>query len=216
MWPQNEILSSVGLFGSNWRSTYEERIFMGSDNFLKYSRGDGGYWSFAYGNAGALIVTSPANASATLSQTASYWLLKFQDGEQRQFSLTTGLLTAIVDRNGNTTQIAYDASNRLSAITDPASRHLYFNYANSSSYLVTSVTSDFGVTLSYSYDAQGRLTQVTKPDSTTINYTYNSQSLITSVTDSQGKVLESHTYDSSGRGLTSSRANGVNVLTVSY
>jgi YD repeat-containing protein len=57
---------------------------------------------------------------------------------------------------------------------------------------------------------------VTEPDLTTITFTYNSQSQITTVTDSNGKVLESHTYDSSGRGLTSSRANGVEALTITY
>jgi YD repeat-containing protein len=214
LWPPNEVASSVGLFGPNWRSTYEERIFMGGDNYLKYARSDGGYWSFGAGS-GNFVVVSPANVAATLSQP-SYTLLKFQNGEQRRFDQTTGLLTTIIDRNGNTTQLTYDSSNRLIAVTDPASRHLYFNYANGSSYLVTSVTSDFGVSFSYSYDASGRLSQVTKPDSTTITYTYNSQSQITQVTDSNGKVLESHTYDSTGRGLSSSQANGVNSLTLTY
>jgi YD repeat-containing protein len=151
-----------------------------------------------------------------LTSGSSYWTITFQNGEQRRFDNTTGLLTAIIDHNGNTTSLIYDGSLRLTTVTDPASRHLYFNYANGSSRLVTSVTSDFGITLSYAYDAQNRLSQVTMPDLSTINFTYNSQSLITSVTDSQGKVLESHTYDSNGRGLTSSQANGVNAVTISY
>ena len=189
---------------------------MGSDNYLKYARGDGGYWSFGLNDVGTFVVLSPGSVSASLTQTSSCVLLKFLNGEQRQFSLATGLLTAIVDRNGNTTQLTYDGFNRLSTVADPAGRHLYFNYPNDSSLLVNSVTSDFGVTLSYFYDAQGRLTQVTKPDQTTISYTYNAQSQIVQVTDSNGKVLESHTYDSSGRGLTSSEANGVNSLSVTY
>ena len=189
---------------------------MGSDNWLKYARADGGYWAFGLNDAGTFVVAAPANVSATLSQTATNWLVTFQSGEKRQFSLTTGLLTAIIDRNGNTTQIAYDSSNRLATVTDPASRHLYFNYANGSSLLATSVTSDFGITVSYSYDAQGRLSLVTRPGQTTVSFTYNTQSQITAVTDSNGKVLESHTYDSSGRGLTASQANGVNSLTITY
>jgi len=217
LWPSSQIASSIGLFGPNWRSTYEERIFMDTgDNYLKYSRGDGSYWSFGYSSLGTFIVAAPRNVAATLSQNATNWVLAFENGEQRQFSLTTGLLTAIIDRNGNTTQLSYDSSNRLTTVTDPAARHMYFNYGSGSGLLVTSVTSDFGVTLSYAYDAQSRLSQVTRPDLTTVSFTYNTQSQITQVTDSNGKVLESHTYDSNGRGLTSAQANGVNALTVTY
>jgi YD repeat-containing protein len=121
-----------------------------------------------------------------------------------------------VDRNGNATQVSYDSQNRLATVTDPASRHLYFSYGNNSSTLVTGVTSDFGTALSYAYDGQGRLAQVTEPDLTTISFAYDGNSMITTVTDSNGKVLESHTYDSFGRGLTSSKANGVEAVTVSY
>jgi YD repeat-containing protein len=70
--------------------------------------------------------------------------------------------------------------------------------------------------LSYAYDDQGRLVTVTKPDHTTTSFQYDSNSLISAVLDSNGKVLESHTYDSSGRGLTSSRAGGAESVTVSY
>lgn len=214
VWPAREIASAVGIFGQNWRSTYEERIFMGTDHYLKYSRSDGTYWYFGL-SAGTWVVASPVIPGATLSQTSTSLLLTFPNGEQRQFSLTTGMLAAIMDRNGNTTQLVYDSSSRLATVTDPASRHLYFNYTGSS-LLVSSVTSDFGVTYSYAYDTSNRLSQVTKPDQTKIIYAYNAQSLISQVTDSNGKVLESHTYDSNGRGLTASQANGVNSVTVTY
>jgi YD repeat-containing protein len=216
IWPPLLALYSNGMFGPNWRSTYEEQIVGGSDHYVRYLRGDG--TTSVFGGMGlnngfvyksqkywAMLVPQPLNL-----------VLTFQSGEQRQFDGNTGLLTAIIDRNGNTTQLTYDSSNRLVTVTSPASQHLYFNYQSGSSTLVTSVTSDFGVTYSYSYDAQGRLSQVTKPDQTTVSYTYNTQSQITQVTDSNGKVLESHTYDSSGRGLTSSNANGVNAVTLTY
>jgi YD repeat-containing protein len=214
IWPSTQAATQVGLFGPNWRSNFEERVFFGTDNYLKYARGDGGFWSFGF-NGSSWSPAAPANVSATLTPGTSYWTLTFKNGEQREFDNLSGNLIAIIDRNGNTTQLSYDSVGRLVTVTDPASRHLYFSYG-SGSYLVTGVTSDFGISTSYTYDTQGRLTQVTEPDSSTLSFQYDSNSNISAVLDSQGKTLEAHTYDSSGRGLTSSRAGGVEAVTVSY
>jgi YD repeat-containing protein len=215
-WPATQSAFQVGLFGPNWRSSFEERVFVGSDNYIKYARGDGNFWSFGFSSYGLWKLAAPQNTTATLASGNTYWTLTFQNGEQRRFDNLSGSLITIIDRNGNTTQLTYDALNRLVAVTDPASRHLYFTYQSPSSYLVTGVSSDLGLTLSYSYDGQGRLSQVTNPDLSTFSFTYNSQSLITSVTDTNGKILESHIYDSNGRGLTSSRALGVDAVTITY
>jgi YD repeat-containing protein len=209
------------MFGPNWRSTYEERVFAGNGEYtgyMVYLRADGGFYVFAPGTGSTWNLSAPANAIATLTQNGTTsWTLVFQNGEKRIFSYTSGSLTSIADPNGNTTQLSYDGSNRLATVTDPASRTLTFTYGNSSfPNVVTSLSSSAGISLSYSYDTQGRLSQFTKPDQTTVSFTYNSQSLITAATDSNGKTLESHTYDSSGRGLTSSRANGVETVTISY
>lgn len=215
-WPSSQIATSVGMFGPNWRSTYEERVFVGGDYYIRYERGDGTYWAFGYGSAG-LVTVAPANIGAVLTGGDTYTTLTFENGEQRRFDNTSGALIAIVDRNGNTTQLSYDSLGRLVTVTDPVSRHLYFTYGNPSyTLVVTSVTSDAGITYTYAYDSQGRLTQVTKPDSTTVNYTYDSQSRITSVTDTNGKVIEAHTYDSKSRGVTASRAAGVDAVTLTY
>jgi YD repeat-containing protein len=215
-WPTSQIASSIGMFGANWRSTYEERVFVGSDHYVRYARGDGSYWAFGYGSAG-LVVVAPGNVNAVLTGGNTYMTLTFQNGEQRRFDNTSGNLIAIIDRNGNTTQVSYDSMGRLSTVTDPASRHLYFAYSNPSfTLLATGITSDIGISLSYSYDTQGRLSQVTQQDSSTLTFAYDSQSRITSVTDANGKVIESHTYDSESRGLTSSKAAGVEAVTVTY
>jgi len=220
MWPTSVSGFQTGMFGPNWRSTYEERVFAGSgvySGYMVYLRADGGFWVFS-ANGSTWNLAAPASSVATLTQNGTQtWTLAFQNGEQRIFSYTSGSLTSIKDRNGNTTSLSYDGSNRLATVTYPASRTLTFTYGSSfSNFLVTSLTSSVGISLAYSYDSQGRLSQVTEPDQTTMTFTYNSQSLITAVTDSQGKTLESHTYDSRNRGLTSSRANGVDAVTITY
>ena len=67
------------------------------------------------------------------------------------------------------------------------------------------------------HDSSSRLTKVSYPDGSALNFTNDPYSLmILSVTDSQGKLLESHTYDSQRHGLTSSRAYGVDSVSLSY
>lgn len=183
---------------------------------MAYSRSDGAFWMFGSNGGSSFALSAPANITATLSPGSTYWTLTFQNGEQRRFDNNSGSLIAIIDRNGNATQLTYDGLNRLVTVTDPASRHLYFGYADDSSLLITGITSDIGITLSYAYDGQGRLSQVTKPDQSTLIFVYDANSMITAVKDSHGITLESHTYDGQGRGLSSSRANGVDAVTISY
>lgn len=222
IWPSVLSPFQAGMFGPNWRSTYEERVFTGSagtvySGYMLYLRADGGMWVFSP-NGSSWNLSAPASSVATLTLNGTTtWTLAFQNGAQRIFSYTSGSLTSIKDPNGNTTTLSYDANNRLVTVTDPASRTLSFTYGNSNfPYQVTSLSSSVGISYSYSYDTQGRLIQATKPDLTTVSFTYNAQSLITAVTDSQGKTLESHTYDSKNRGLTSARANGVDAVTITY
>ena len=193
---------------------------MSTDNYLTYLRGDGTFLTLLNkGPTTSFGAIGPAREVVTLNtdtSTNSYFTMTFTDGEQRRFDESTGNLLAMIDRNGNTTTVAYDSSGRLSTVTDAASRTLTFTYGGSFTNLATSVSSSVGLSYSYSYDSQGRLVQVTKPDQTSVSFAYNSQSLITAVTDSNGKVLESHTYDSKGRGLTASSANGVEAVTISY
>ena len=180
---------------------YEKRrVFLGTDRYMKYARSNGSFLSFAYLGPLWEVAGGPSgNPNDTvlqvtnMKQSTTNWTITFQDGEQRIFDKTSGSLLSITDRNGNTTQLTYDALNRLVTVTDPASRTITYTYQSPTSYLVTGVATSVGISLSYAYDAQGRLSQVTNPDSTTVNFTYNSQSLINSVTDSSGKVLESHT-----------------------
>jgi YD repeat-containing protein len=205
------------MFGSGWISTYDESVYLGGDGFVKYSRADGTIWSFGFAGQSPLtyLVMTPASADASLLFDGTTWTLTFKNSEKRTFSGATGKLLTISDRNGNTTQVSYDTSNRLATVTDAAARHLYFAYSGTGS-LVTGITSDAGVSTSYFYDTQGRLSQITRPDLTTLTFQYDANSRITAVLDAQSKVLESHTYDSLGRGLTSSGALGVDALTVSY
>jgi YD repeat-containing protein len=221
VWPSSQNDSRIGRFGLNWRSSYEERVFLGSDGYMKYARSDGSFWSFGFTTYESdqtflYHIVAPANQSMILESGTSSWKITFKDGEKRLFDNASGLLVSIIDRNGNATGLSYDGQNRLATVTDPSSRHLSFSYVSGSSPLVQAVTSDVGVSLSYAYDDQQRLTKVTNPDNTFQAFEYDANSMLTAVKDSEGKVIESHTYDVLGRGLTSSRANGIESVGISY
>jgi YD repeat-containing protein len=219
--PFGENVASGGMFGGNWRSTYEESLVVDSGGLIKYVRASGGIWTLglaSFSSPLSYAMIAPSNGNASLTFDGTTWILTYNTGETRIFN-SGGYLISMADRNGNTTQLTYDTSNRLTTVADPASHHLYFSYANSTSSLVVGVSSDFGVALSYAYDSQGRLTTVTKPDLTTVSFQYVQYagvSLISAVLDTNGKLLESHTYDGQLRGLSSSRAGGVDAVTVTY
>lgn len=213
---------SAGMFGPGWTSNFEEGVYIGSDGYMKESLSSGDVNSFGFSGiangSSQFLMAGRGAQNSVLTQGSSNWTVVLPNGDQKIFDGTSGKLLSITDRNGNLTQLSYDSSFRLVTVTDPASRHLYFSYLSPSSYLVTSVASDFGVSLSYTYDTLGRLAYYTKPDNTTVSFQYNDQNafLITAMLDSNGKILESHTYNSCGQGLTSSRANGVELITLNY
>ena len=219
-----------GMFGRGWTSNVEQRLDIGGDGLIKHLQGNGSIWSYGWstytpdGYGSIYYLAGPRNAGSTLEVDTTSWTVTLKNGDRRIFDRVSGVLLFLVDRNGNTTQLSYDVANHRITITDPAFRHLYLNYSpvNIGTFyvnLVMTVTSDFGVSVSYQYDALGHLAKVIKPDNTFLTFNYgvgNLGDFITAVKDSDGKVLESHTYDPQGRGLTGSRAGGIDALTVSY
>jgi YD repeat-containing protein len=210
----------AGMFGLGWRSTYEEQLMLAGSNTLIYWRGDGSGWTFTYNSAlNSYSLASPPDERAQLvSNPAGGFTLTLADGTQRLFN-NQDLLAAIVDRNNNQTTLAYDWSNRLTSVTSPGGKTLTFTYGDANNpNQVTTVQDSVGTVATYAYDSSARLTLVTYAVATNmLNFNYDpTTSMILSVTDGQSKLLESHTYDSQFRGLTSSRAYGVDSVSLTY
>lgn len=209
----------AGMFGYGWRSTYEEQLMpLGSQTFI-YWRGDGSGWTFTYNSAlNTYALSSPPDERAQLVMNpgTGAFTLTLADGTQRTFN-AQGLLAAVIDRNNNQTTLAYDTTNRLTSVTSAGGSTLTFSYGDpNNSTQVTTLADAVGTVATYTYDSSSRLTMVTYADGSKLNFTFDANSNITAVTDSQGKLLESHTYDSQNRGLTSSRAYGVDSVSLTY
>jgi YD repeat-containing protein len=215
-WLNNSPFIQAGMFGESWQSSYEKRIqVLGSGTQLRYWRGDGSAWLFNINKTTYTLVSPPdERATLTFSKNTGY-TMTLRDGSQELYN-TNGYLTALLDRNGNRATLTYDGSNRVTKVTDAASRVLQFNYDPVFIQQVKSIQDATGTIATYSYDSNSRLLSVTYADNSVLNYGYDTNGLLLSVTDQLGKVLESHTYDSERRGLSSQRANGVDLLTISY
>ena len=132
---------------------------------------------------------------------------RYVSGKMMRFD-SGGKMTAIVDRNGNATTLAYTGS-RLTSITDPVGRSITLAYDASG--FVSTATNPLGKVWSYGYGTfgfgSGFLATVTDPLGNTTRYDYTNARL-TSVTDPRGAVIKSITYDNNGRVIRQLFADG--------
>jgi len=129
------------------------------------------------------------------------------NGSVKRFD-SGGRLTAIIDPNGNTFTLTYTAS-RLTSVTDPVGRSITLSYDSSG--FVGTVTDPLGKIWKYTYGSAGGISgfllKVTDPLGKATNYSYTNARLA-SVTDRNGNVVKTLTYDSNGRVIKQQFADG--------
>lgn len=218
LWANNSPVQETGMFGESWRSTYEERLTVTTGTSAQYWRANGDSWKFSWDSVSAsYLSTDPpaANANVVFNTTTTLYTLTFHDGSQRIFN-NSGYLTQIIDRNGNTATVNYDQFHRITSVVDAANRSVTFSY---SGYQVASMSDSTGTIATYTYGGTSpnyTLTKVAYPDGSAINYSYDSSNQLLSVTDGAAHTIETHTYDTKRRGLTSVRGAGADNITLSY
>jgi RHS repeat-associated protein len=89
-------------------------------------------------------------------------------------------LSAIADRNGNTLTLTYDASGRLSKLTDTSMRETAFSYDSNNHVSAVQVLN--GKTLTFEYDAKGNMTRNVDLVGNVIAYGYDSNNVLYSMT----------------------------------
>jgi RHS repeat-associated protein len=132
-------------------------------------------------------------------------LYSFREGFAATRPQQSGLLS-IRDRNGNTLAITRDAHANIVKVTSPNNRWIELSY--DSSHRATQARDNIGRTVTYAYDALGRLTRVTDPAGGVTEYTYDAAHRMLSIKDARGIVFLRNEYDTSGRVIRQTQADG--------
>jgi YD repeat-containing protein len=106
-----------------------------------------------------------------------------------------GLLISVTDTFGHQLNFTYDASSRISTMTDPA-----------------------GGVVHYGYDANN-LASVTYPDGALKTYHYENTAFphaLTGITDENGNRFATYRYDAQGRGISTEHAGGAERASLVY
>lgn len=210
----NSMSGSVGLFGKGWSSAYDESIESYDAHLARFNQADGRaiYLGSPVTSSGALTAVE-GDFHGQLTQSGGNFILTMKDGNVHQFN-SAGRLNLLTDLNGNQTTLAYDTNGHLTSVTDAFGRVLTFT--PDSNGRVLSISDTIGAVATYSYDSGNKLLSVTYADASSFTFAYDSGARLTTVTDALDNVVESHSYDESGRALTSERADGVEHYDLEY
>jgi RHS repeat-associated protein len=116
-----------------------------------------------------------------------------------------GMTASTTDEKGHVTRYEYDASRRLTRVTDALNHVITFtNDANGNR---TSMTDSKGQITRYEYDANQRRNKIVFADTTAISMTYDAVGRMLSKTDQAGKTTQ-YEYDKRGKLLKVTDARG--------
>jgi RHS repeat-associated protein len=214
--------ATFGRFGRGFKDNFDIKLTASA-----FTQGGAGRVIFPQDETGRLFSYAGTNSDGSMSFTngsLDYLLgdvvkafpngtfqYLYKNGNVMQFN-SSGILTALVDRNGNTTTLTYSGGN-LTQITDPVGRSITLTYTtDKGNPVVTSATDPIGRTWQYAYtDANvisgGQLASVTDPLGFTETYGYSLFAL-TTITDKRGNVAETITYDGNDRVASEQFADG--------
>src|SRR5262249_48036724 len=157
---------------------------------------------------GSLVFTTTATVSQladTIRKLPSGDLeYRMGKGSVMQFD-STGRMTAMRDRNGNTTMLQYTGGN-LTSVTDPVGRSITLEYSDSQ---ISRITDPLGRSWQYGYaGGNSQLTSVTDPVGNVTRYGYDDRGRLTSITDPRGNPMKLVSYDGNGRVIRQRFADG--------
>lgn len=155
----NSLDFGSGPFGQGWSFNYGMSVEPGPQaGSLVVRWGDGGTRAFIPNGDGSFR-GPPGTFTRMSTEVGGGYTLTQKQGTRYLFN-ANGRLSSIVDKNGNTVQLAYNGGN-LSSITDPSGRAL--NFSHDAQGRIASMTDPAGHVTSYTYDPAGNLVHVSAP-----------------------------------------------------
>ena len=192
-----------GPFGYAWSHNYHWRL-RDYGTSVEIRGGDGSRDVYTQNPDGSYA--DPPDVFATLVKNGDGSFTLTQKG-QRMFEFgSDGLLSRIHEPAGNQITLAYTGA-LLTTITDPVGHQLTFTYNPDNT--ISQIQDSSGRKVTYTYDTTGRLITVTDKIGNTTGqdpnlhrWTYGYDGTthrLTTITDPDGRVRISNTYDTSGR-----------------
>lgn len=194
----NSQLLDEGLLGKGWSHDFETRLEQAADGNI-IIHWNASCWNKYYGN-GSGEFTSPDLGvkldKLVKNQDGSYTLTR-NDQTVYRFN-PAGWLVRLQNKNGQYVEMTYDTEGKLITITEPVSgQTLAISYNENG--LIEKVTDKLNRQVMFEYDDARNLIGITGADGKTTTYTYNSEGRILTGTNADGVRIFSDTYDEQGR-----------------
>ncbi len=188
----------------NWLSYVSDDPTNPGATVSRYLAGGGAYNYTGYQSATGRF-TAQANDGSILvqiSQSPVTYRHTLHDGSVEIYAQSDGstsyprriFLSKVVDPQGNTLTLNYDAGNKLISLTDAVGRQTSFTYGSvARPLLITKITDPFGRSASLTYDGNGRLSAITDVIGLTSSFAYDGNSLVNAMTTPYGTTNFSYT-----------------------
>jgi RHS repeat-associated protein len=133
---------------------------------------------------------------ATATDANAYFIVTDKSQTKYYFEVNTKRLEAVIDSNGNVTDLAYNTDGTLAKVSDASGRIVNFNYSSGK---LDSLTGNEITTVKYGYNSSGDLVSMSKLSSTgtvleKVAYGYDGYHNVTSITDSKGAATSINYY----------------------
>ena len=179
-----------GPLGYGWGHTYYVTLTEDPDSNVTIKWGDGKTETWSPDGGGGFDPQYGVFDDLIDNGDGTYTLRK-KDQTEYHFD-TSGRLSNIVDRNGNTIGLTYTGSD-LTQITDTVGRNV--DLTHDASGHITQAADPIGRTVQFAYDASGDIASATDMNGNITAYTYDADHQMLTVVDPRGNTVVTNVYD---------------------